>query len=91
MAICKWCHQEMLTADDCPVNTFVEFPDGSKLPSSTKHFNEPGGRCHNCGIKHGNHHHPGCDVERCPKCGGQLITCGCLDEPLEETDSKASV
>jgi len=37
-------------------------------------------RCHDCGIlnKPGNVHHRGCDMERCPKCGGQLISCNCL-------------
>lgn len=36
-------------------------------------------RCGDCGIlcKEGNLHHWDCDLEECPKCGGQLITCGC--------------
>lgn len=80
MAICDHCQQEMLEADDCPANLAVQYPDGAELPSSTYHFNEPTGRCHDCNIRHGNHHHPGCDVERCPRCEGQLISCGCLDE-----------
>lgn len=37
-------------------------------------------RCHDCGIGKGGKHHPGCDMEKCPKCGGQLISCGCLGE-----------
>ncbi len=82
MAKCDWCEQEMKspTTVDCTSNTEVEFPDGKKLPVSTYHFEEPSGRCHDCGIVHGKRHHPGCDVERCPRCEGQLISCGCLDE-----------
>jgi hypothetical protein len=80
MAKCDWCKQEMNKVDSCTGNKTVDYPDGTKLPSSTRHFDEPGGRCHDCNVKHGEAHHPGCDVERCPKCKGQLISCGCLDK-----------
>jgi len=80
MAICPWCEKDMHEAKTCSGSVEVEFPDGTKLPPSKEHFNEPSGRCHDCNIEHGGVHHPGCDVERCPRCGGQLISCGCLDE-----------
>ena len=82
MAICDYCKQDMLMVGGCLV-TDVLFPDFVSLPCSTFHFDEPGGRCHDCNIIHGNVHHPGCDVERCPRCSGQLITCGCLYEKEE--------
>jgi hypothetical protein len=43
-----------------------------------------GANCRDCATPQGGLHHPGCDAERCPRCLGQAISCGCRwqgDEP----------
>ena len=35
--------------------------------------------CGDCRVVEGEYHVPGCDVERCPACQGQAISCDCND------------
>lgn len=41
--------------------------------------------CHDCGVEEGELHEMGCDMERCPFCGRQLISCDCCYEKLGYT------
>ncbi len=49
----------------------------------------PADRCGDCGVQTRGWHHFGCDLELCPRCRGQMISCGCAtsdqggDEPVE--------
>lgn len=81
--VCKYCNQEMTVAESCPTFPF-EWIGGEVFERVT--FHDENKRCHDCGIVNGvNLHHPGCDVEECPKCGGQVIGCECgFDEDHTE-------
>ena len=39
--------------------------------------------CHDCGVVVGELHLDGCDMERCPRCGGQYFCCDCRIEQDE--------
>jgi len=42
--------------------------------------------CHDCAVIKGELHVPSCDVEECPVCGGQVLSCDCdFDEYVKET------
>ena len=46
--------------------------------------------CHDCGVAEGQLHQPGCDMERCPFCGGQLLGCRCAYKKLKIDHSKGT-
>ena len=82
MAVCELCHKEMLTGASCVVEVLHQ--DGVPL-----FLDRVRRRCDDCGVKRGGLHHLGCDMQRCPCCGRQLISCGCWfdeDGPLEDDE-----
>lgn len=76
MAICKACGQEMNGHVAC---TLPDFNGRARIPYAAKSRRN----CHDCATPPGGLHHPGCDLEVCPDCGGQSISCDCgLDEGI---------
>jgi hypothetical protein len=53
--------------------TFERFRFG-KGPGERREAARP---CGDCAVIRGEFHVPGCDLERCPRCRGQLIFCSC--------------
>ena len=46
--------------------------------------------CHDCAVKEGQIHEFSCDMERCPFCGRQLLSCNCVYEKLDIDCSEGS-
>jgi hypothetical protein len=83
MALCDYCEQDMLTAESCVFSKYeIEGESFSPVPFGAESggWNPEGMVCHDCGVAPYAFHHPGCDVEECPRCRMQLISCDCDSE-----------
>jgi hypothetical protein len=83
MAICTYCDQEMLSGASCTVKVLHRSGVALLLERATR-------RCGDCGVDRRGLHHLGCDLQRCPDCGGQLFSCGCVfdEDEIEDDDDE---
>lgn len=84
MAVCFDCKKQM-KSNLCDSCTFENIMIDDQIFKRDTEYYDNGERCHDCNIlnKRGNIHHYGCDVERCPKCNGQLLSCDCNTGDIE--------
>lgn len=89
MTVCSWCGSEMATGESCCVRALHK--DGRPFPLAPfgheRGRRRVGERCGDCGVARGGWHHPGCDLQPCPACGRQLLSCGCrFDEDGDDDE-----
>lgn len=72
MATCAYCKQEMLLGVSCKKFPITRWKIDPLPHTGTEN-------CHDCNCPPGGYHHPGCDWEKCPRCGEQAISCDCND------------
>ena len=86
-AVCTGCSREMSPggAEGCAVAS-VLLPSGTHarvaLGSESPDWwlgRPPDAECHDCSVASGQLHHVSCDMEQCPVCRDQLLTCDCID------------
>lgn len=92
-SICQWCQQDMQSPDTrtCTLGHYDDYVGHGSVDriryglERGSHALMPDEQCHDCNVYAGGYHHPGCDVEQCPICFGQVIACDC--ETTADTDS----
>ena len=89
MAICRICGKDMLRAKGCVGGNVringvlyprIGFGETGDLSEGLVGPGDRKARCGDCGCRIGQLHHFGCDMEACPKCGGQMVSCRCPHE-----------
>ena len=94
MAVCQICRQEMTQGVSCTLENYDDFGDGV-VRRRIRYKSRSGSACGDCGCPSNGLHHPGCDMEKCPKCRRQAFGCGCVGgnpdlEPMEVVETSTS-
>ena len=83
---CQYCGRNMAASVPCTVATltiggevYERVVFGQEEDQGPYSFS----RCPDCAAPLGGLHHLGCDWEQCPRCGGQLLGCGCDVAPVD--------
>jgi hypothetical protein len=86
MANCEYCGKDMLQVNSCiEIEVMVKGKAYKPIPYGQEtRVDFKAERCHDFNVEMGGYHHPGCDVEECPVCHGQIISCGCLEGEEED-------
>jgi hypothetical protein len=80
MAVCEDCEQEMTEAQSCTVSRIIVGERAVVRKRWRPARGEPDGPCGDCGVDSGGWHHLGCDLEICPLCRGQVVSCACAGD-----------
>jgi hypothetical protein len=79
MAVCTFCEREMTDHVSCTVHALHRAGVAYRVSRTRK-------GCGDCGAPPGGLHHPGCDMQRCPRCRWQLISCECRFDEMPGYD-----
>jgi len=87
MPYCQDCNKDMRTGSSCvPLKLHYKNKTISRIRYGQEKSDwgaKSGMNCGDCNVKPGGYHHYGCDVQRCPIDGRQLMSCGHLVNATE--------
>jgi hypothetical protein len=81
-AECESCNQRMEPGTGCTMaHISIDGQQRARIPFGSEEldFAHPPIElpCHDCNVMVGQFHHRNCDLEQCPACAGQLLSCEC--------------
>jgi hypothetical protein len=84
MAVCIFCGNDMIHGTTCSDERLriggVDYEPIRWGGEKGYPFQDMTERCGDCNVPNGGVHHHGCDLEQCPLCHRQAISCGCMDD-----------